>query len=162
LPLTEAQMLEKTGGRSPQFAPRDDESAESCAANQQEGEEYLQVVLAESGATRVSGEDLGTVPDYVRPSLQALGIAGFKIPQWEMKNEQIIRGENYERLAVATYATHDHQPLRQLWAEAYDKSSPAAEQARADLLKIAQFASIEPREALDYMRDFYPAIIDAL
>jgi 4-alpha-glucanotransferase len=57
LPLTQAQMLEKTRGRSPHFAPRNDESAENCAANQQEGEEYLQVVLAESGATRVVGDD---------------------------------------------------------------------------------------------------------
>ena len=31
---------------------------------------------------RVIGEDLGTVPDYVRPNLRSLGIAGFKIPQW--------------------------------------------------------------------------------
>ena len=162
LPLNWEEMLQRTGGRKPHFAPRDDSTIENSEANRREGEAYLRVVLEESGSTRVSGEDLGTVPDYVRPSLQALGIAGFKIPQWEMKNEQIIRGENYERLAVATYATHDPQPLRQLWAEAYDKSSPAAEQARADLLKIAQFASIEPREALDYMRDFYPAIMDAL
>ncbi len=48
-----------------------------------EGEEYLRVVLEEAGATRVVGEDLGTVPDYVRPSMRSLGIAGFKIPQWE-------------------------------------------------------------------------------
>jgi 4-alpha-glucanotransferase len=135
---------------------------ENCEANRRDGEAYLRVVLKESGSTRVIGEDLGTVPDYVRPNLQSLGIAGFKIPQWEAKNEQIIRGENYERLSVATYATHDHKPIRQLWAEVQDKSSPVAEQARADLIKIAQFASIEPREELDYMRDFYPAIMGAL
>ena len=77
-------MLEKTGGRAPHFAPQDDETPENCEANRREGEEYLRVVLEESGATRVVGEDLGTVPKYVRPSLQSLGIAGFKIPQWEI------------------------------------------------------------------------------
>ena len=30
-----------------------------------------------------SGKTRGTVPDYVRPNLTALGIAGFKIPIWE-------------------------------------------------------------------------------
>ena len=162
LPLSWEQMLERTGGRKPHFAPRDDSTIENCEANRRDGEAYLRVVLEESGSTRVTGEDLGTVPDYVRPNLQSLGIAGFKIPQWEVKNGQVIRGENYERLSVTTYATHDHQPIRQLWAEAQDKSSPAAEQARVDLFKIAQFASIEPREGLDYMRDFYPAIMEAL
>ena len=155
-------MLERTGGRKPHFAPRDDSTVENCEANRRDGEAYLRVVLEESGSTRVTGEDLGTVPDYVRPNLQSLGIAGFKIPQWEVKDEQIIRGEDYGRLSVATYATHDHKPIRQLWAEAEDKSSPTAEQARADLIRIAQFASIELREGLDYMRDFYPAITDAL
>ena len=162
LPLTQAQMLEKTRGRSPHFAPRDDESAENCAANQQEGEEYLQVVLAESGATRVVGEDLGTVPRYVRPSLRSLGIAGFKIPQWEFLHGRMTPGSEFERLSVTTYATHDHKPIRQLWTEALDEKAPTSEQAREDLLKIAQFAGITPREGLEYERDFYPAIMKAL
>ena len=69
------------GNRS--FAPRDDRTWENCEANKREGEEYLRAVIEEAGATRVVGEDLGTVPDYVRPSLRSLGVAGFKIPQWE-------------------------------------------------------------------------------
>jgi 4-alpha-glucanotransferase len=162
LPLTQAQMLEKTGGRAPHFAPRDDESAENCAANQQEGEEYLQVVIKESGATRVVGEDLGTVPKYVRPSLRSLGIAGFKIPQWEFLDGQMTPGNEFERLSVTTYATHDHKPIRELWAEAFDEKAPTREQAREDLLKIAQFSGIAPREGLEYERDFYPAMMRAL
>ncbi len=162
LPLTQEQMLEKTGGRAPHFAPRNDETPENCEANKSEGEEYLRVVLEESGATRVAGEDLGTVPEYVRPSLQSLDIAGFKIPQWEVYDGVVARGENYERLSVATYATHDHKPVRDLWAEAHDKGAPTQEQAAEDLRKIARFASIEPREGLEYDRDFYPAIMRAL
>jgi 4-alpha-glucanotransferase len=162
LPLMVAQMLEKTGGRAPHFAPRDDDTAENCAANQREGEEYLRMVLAESGSTRVIGEDLGTVPKYVRPSLQSLGIAGFKIPQWEFLHGRMTPGSEFEHLSVTTYATHDHKPIRQLWAEALDETSPTRGQARDDLLKIAQFAGIAPREGLDYERDFYPAIMSAL
>jgi 4-alpha-glucanotransferase len=162
LPLTQEQMLEKTRGRAPHFAPRDDETPENCAANKREGEEYLRVVLEESGGTRVVGEDLGTVPNYVRPSLQSLGIAGFKIPQWEVYDDVVVSGKDYEPLSVATYATHDHKPVRELWLEAHDENAPTREQAADDLRKIARFASIEPREGLEYDRDFYPAMVRAL
>src|SRR5205823_5044629 len=72
LPLEWKQMLERTGGRAPHFHPRDDLSPDNCQANRREGEEYLRAVLEESGDARVIGEDLGTVPDYVRPSLRSL------------------------------------------------------------------------------------------
>jgi 4-alpha-glucanotransferase len=49
-----------------------------------------------------------------------------------------------------------------LWREVFDKNSPTREQARGDLLKIAQFAGIVPREGLEYERDFYPAMMSAL
>ena len=162
LPLDREQMLLRTGGREPHFVPRDDSIRENCEANRRDGEEYLRALLEESGATRIAGEDLGTVPDYVRPNLRSLGIAGFKIPQWEVKNEQVVSGAAYERVSIATYATHDHKPIRQLWAEAQDENSPTREQARTDLLKMAQFASIEPREGLDYLRDFFPPLMRAL
>ena len=93
LPLDQHQMLERTGGRAPHFVPRDDDTPEHREANKREGEEYLRVILDEAGAARVAGEDLGVVPDYVRPSLRSLGIAGFKIPQWEMRDGMIIPGE---------------------------------------------------------------------
>ena len=70
LPLDQHQMLERTGGRAPHFVPRDDDTPENSEANRREGEEYLRVVLEEAGAARVVGEDLGVVPDYVRPSLR--------------------------------------------------------------------------------------------
>ena len=110
------------------------------------------------------GEDLGTVPDYVRPSLQSLGIAGFKIPYWENDpNNRSISGTEYERLSVATFATHDHKPLRALWEEAWKNSTNFAAQARFDLAKIAEFAGISvPNENLNFEKDFYPFIFDAL
>jgi 4-alpha-glucanotransferase len=162
LPLDWNAMLAKTGGRWPHFMPRDDEKSANAEANRREGEEYLRMVLAESETTRVVGEDLGTVPKYVRPSLQSLGIAGFKIPQWEFFHGRMTAGSEFEHLSVTTYATHDHKPIRQLWMEALDETSPTREQAREDLLKIAQFAGIAPREGLEYERDFYPAMMNAL
>jgi 4-alpha-glucanotransferase len=164
LVLDEHQMLQRTGGRAPHFVPRDDETPQNREANKREGEEYLRVVLEEAGDARVIGEDLGVVPDYVRPNLRSLGIAGFKIPPWEMQDGMIIPGERYERLSVATYATHDHEPIRALWNEAFSEpASSIGEQARATLEKIASFAGLNSRiDELDFEKDFYPAIMEAL
>jgi len=164
LPLDEHQMLERTGGRAPHFIRRDDNTPENREANKREGEQYLRVVLEEAGGTRVIGEDLGVVPDYVRPNLRSLGIAGFKIPQWEGHDGMIIRGNRYDRLSVATYATHDHEPIRALWDEAFERpASDAGEQARETLEKIALFAGLNSKmDALDFEKDFYPAIMNAL
>jgi 4-alpha-glucanotransferase len=164
LPLDQNQMLELTGGRAPHFVPRDDDTLENSEANKRDGEEYLRAVMEEAGAARVVGEDLGVVPDYVRPNLRSLGIAGFKIPQWEIRDGMIIPGERYERLSVATYATHDHEPIRTFWEEALElSSSETGQQGRATLDKIALFAGMHSKiDELDYEKDFYPAVMDAL
>ena len=161
LPLDQHQMLERTSGRAPHFVPRNDDTPESREANKSEGEEYLRVVMAEAGAARVAGEDLGVVPDYVRPNLGYLGIGGFKIPQWETRDGMIIPGEMYDRLSVATYATHDHEPIRALWDDAFNPET--GEHARATLEKIALFSGLNPKiDQLDYEKDFYPAVMNAL
>src|SRR2546428_3750606 len=163
LPLDWNQMLERTHGRAPHFAPRNDETLKNCEANRREGAEYLRVVLEEAGVTRVIGEDLGTVPDYVRPHLRSLGIAGFKIPQWEVRHERVTSGGEYERLSVATYATHDHKPIRALWEEAFEHPTSTSEQAKFDLAKIASFAGFDPGiDRIDFKKDFYPAMMEAL
>jgi len=159
------EMLKRTGGCAPQFVPRDDKTLENCEANKREGEEYLRIVLEEAGATRVIGEDLGAVPDYVRPSMRSLGVAGFKIPQWETNGPRVTPGDKYERLSVATYATHDHKPIRALWEEALARAIPntQTEQARLELEKIALFAGLDSGiETYDFEKDYYPAIMEAL
>ena len=163
LDLEWEQMFRKTGGRGPHFHPRDDSTTENCYVNCREGEEYLRIVVNEAGQGRVIGEDLGTVPDYVRPSLRSLGIAGFKIPQWEFYHGRVTPGSEYERLSVATYATHDHPPIRAMWEEAFHGGDDSADQARSDLEKIATFAGFQPTgDQLDFEQDFYPAIMRAL
>ncbi|MEQ1860285.1 MAG: 4-alpha-glucanotransferase [Chthoniobacteraceae bacterium] len=116
LPLTEEEAGELTGGKLPHFTPHEDDTDEHKAANCAQGEELLRVLIDECGENRLIGEDLGVVPDYVRPCLARLGIAGFKIPQWECEPDgRLIDGAKYERLSLATYATHDHEPLRAMW-----------------------------------------------
>jgi 4-alpha-glucanotransferase len=164
LPLDQHQMLERTGRRAPHFIPRNDDTPENREANRRAGEEYLRVVLQEAGAARVAGEDLGVVPEYVRPNLQYLGIAGFKIPQWETRDAMIIPGEMYDRLSVATYATHDHEPIRALWDDAIEHAnSETGQQARGTIEKIALFSGLNSDiDRFDYENDFYPAVMHAL
>jgi 4-alpha-glucanotransferase len=156
-------MLEQTGGRAPHFIPRDDQTPENCEANKRDGEEYLRIVLEEAGSKCVIGEDLGMVPEYMRPDLHSLGIAGFKIPQWEVRDGAITPGDKYEQLSVATYATHDHKPVRALWEEVFEHPTATSEQSRFDLAKIAVFAGFQPTiDQIHFEKDFYPAIMEAL
>ena len=164
LPLGWDEMLARTGGEFPHYVPRDDGNGENAEANRREGEEYLRVVLEEAGGTRVVGEDLGTVPGYVRPSLHSLGIAGFKIPQWEhFDGGPVTRGRDYEPWSVATYATHDHKPIRAMWDEAFSQQTDSSEQARGEIARIAEFTGIAvPDGQSDYDRDFYGPVLAAL
>lgn len=118
LPLSHDEARARTGGDLPHFTPRDDSTPENREANRRDGDEYLRALLEEVGEHRLVGEDLGVVPDYVRPNLTSLGIAGFKIPQWERQpNWHLVRGCDYQRLSVTTYATHDHLPIAAMWEQ---------------------------------------------
>jgi len=64
---------------------------------------------------------------------------------------------------VATYATHDHKPLRAMWEDAFEQTTPDTELARQDLGKIAQFAAVTGADGtLDFDRDFYGPVMEAL
>lgn len=140
LPLSADEARARTGGRLPGFKPRGDDTHEERQANHAGGEELLRMVLDAAGDTRLIGEDLGTVPDYVRPSLTALGIAGFKIPIWEPDHRTggLLPGSDYARLSLATYGTHDHEPLLAFWNRW--RQSPPHE--RHELAKLAHYAGI--------------------
>ncbi len=76
---------------------------------------------------------------------------------------EITLGNTYDRLSVATYATHDHKPVRALWDEVFEHSTPTSEQSRFDLTKIAVFAGFQPTiDQVDFEKDFYPAMMEAL
>ncbi|MEI6712636.1 MAG: 4-alpha-glucanotransferase [Verrucomicrobiota bacterium] len=114
--LSEDQARERTGGELPHFIVNSDDTDEHRWANRVHGETILRVLLEETGPYRLIAEDLGTVPDYVRPSLQSMEIAGFKVPMWEKDwDTSLVASQNYEPLSVSTYATHDHEPLRSMW-----------------------------------------------
>ena len=120
LPLTEAEAAAKTGGRLPGFKQFPDDTPEHKAANQAQGEELLRMVLEASGETTVVAEDLGVVPDYVRPTLVKLSIPGFRIPTlFREADGSYWDPKKYPRLSLAQPTTHDHPPLAAAWAECW-------------------------------------------
>jgi 4-alpha-glucanotransferase len=115
LNLTEEEAEEVTGGRLPGFKPRSDEKPDWAKANSKEGQALLEVVMDAAGNAGVVAEDLGgMVPPYVHPTLQKLGIPGFTIPYWERdpKTEELKESKSLPELSLATYATHDHEPIK--------------------------------------------------
>lgn len=173
LPLTEDEAKELTAGRLPHFTPHEDDTPEHKAANLAQGEELLKALLEECGANRLVGEDLGVVPDYVRPCLQRLGIAGFKVPQWEEKKTGgLIEGEDYERLSLAAYATHDHDPIRSMWdnwmaaIEAAEHGPattyPARDKAWRECRALAEWCGFDVPRILPWSDEIHASLLRAL
>lgn len=120
LPLSEDEAAARCGGRRPGFRPRPDDTPENRRANLIQGGYLLRRLLQAAPGLKVIGEDLGCVPDYVRPDLSRLRIAGFKIPHWEIDAQQrIVKGDTYNPCSFATYATHDFPPICNDWNDWY-------------------------------------------
>jgi 4-alpha-glucanotransferase len=161
LPLDVEAAQAHTNGRLPQFLPHPDDTPEHCQSNRESGERYLRAVLEEAGPGKVVGEDLGVVPDYVRPSLAELGIAGYKVPQWEKGNdERFIEGSEYARFSVATYGTHDHEPLRKQWEDM--QRAPPQDPAVADTFRHWREYAQLPTDQATTFEDAHPALLRAL
>ncbi len=131
LNLTADEAAARCGGRRPGFRPRPDWTEEDRRLNLMQGDHLLTQLLKAAPGALVIGEDLGCVPDYVRPDLSRLRIAGFKIPHWEIdEHEHIIKGDSYNPCSFATYATHDFPPLCNDWNEWYGYVKAAQEAAK--------------------------------
>ncbi len=173
LPLTEEEAKARTGGDLPHFVPSPDDTAAHKAANCAQGEEFLKVLLEECGQFRLIGEDLGVVPDYVRPCLTRLGIGGFKIPYWENDPEgRLIAGKDYPRLSVTTYATHDFEPIRASWEswmekiEAAEHGGPETHAARDnawnEVRRLAGWAGLDVPKMTPYTDEIYETLLRTL
>ncbi|MFZ5806020.1 MAG: 4-alpha-glucanotransferase [Verrucomicrobiota bacterium] len=159
-------------GDLPKFIPYDDKVKEQAELNQKHGEELLQMVLQAAGDATVIGEDLGMVPDYVRPSLTKIGISGFKIPIFEKEwNGEYKKPEEYPALSVTTLSTHDHETMLGFWESWWkkfeegeklkakgkgDKSSlEEAEKASWEVYRTQRFAWLDDRAML---REYEPQV----
>lgn len=116
LGLSHEQAAEITGGRLPRWFLRPDDTVENKAANRADGDVRLRAILEAAADAEVIAEDLGWVPEYVRPHLTDLDIAGFRIPHWDC-NEfgHPTPGNCFPENSLATYSTHDHDPVNGIW-----------------------------------------------
>ena len=146
---TEAKKL--TSGQLPHFYPRADDSISDKAKNLMDGDMYLKAILEAANGYEVVGEDLGCVPDYVRPHLMELGIAGFKVCHWETNTHgDAQQPEEHPDCAFATFTTHDHPPIHSMWEELRFNIASGCESSGDGLKIISQYAGLPVMAADEY------------
>ena len=164
LDVSEEEAWKLADGKLPGWAPRPDDTEENKEANRADGDVRLRAVLAAADGADVVGEDLGCVPDYVRPHLASLGIEGFRIPHWDCDAEDhVLPGSAIPECSFATYATHDHETMSTLWNAcrhtARDPQAADGERmgAHRNLRLMAEFARI-PVSAPDAWPEYGDAV----
>ncbi|MDB4939350.1 MAG: hypothetical protein JWP87_6322 [Labilithrix sp.] len=82
------------------------------------GEKVLRAMLEAAGPGSVIAEDLGVIPPFVRETMTRLGMPGYKVLPWE-KDEHFRPRDprEFPELSVATWSTHDTQPITAWWEE---------------------------------------------
>lgn len=128
----------------PPFFDPDDEPTQRAL-----GEAIIGVFKA-CGAELIA-EDLGTVPDFVRESITALGVPGFKVLRWErhghLPGEPFIDPATFPELSVATTGTHDIDPL------AAELTPEEVDEALADLMGSGSYLALVPLQDVFAWRD---------
>jgi len=90
-------------------------------------------VLGATGA-RVTAEDLGVIPQFVRETLADLDIHGYKVLRWEREwdvdGKPFRNPAQYAACSVATSGTHDTETLAEWW----DAAPPDERRAAAAIV----------------------------
>lgn len=109
----------------------------------------------------VIGEDLGTVPDGFRETMEAANVFSYRVLYFERRNDAFLPPAAYPRLALACISTHDLAPLAGWWqgtdiqlreeAGTQDATSTARDlksraEERIDLLVALRKANLIPHE----------------
>lgn len=166
LELNHEEAKKLTFGELPHFHPRADDSMTNKAMNLMDGDVYLKAVLEAAQGYEVVGEDLGCVPDYVRPHLMELGIAGFKICHWETNMfGDAQKPHEHPDCSFATYGTHDHPSIRSMWEELRHNIANGCEGSGDGLKIISQYADLpvmDDKRYPEYNSVIKWALIEAL
>ena len=143
------RMYVLASGRPPEFVPAT--TAEQLAR----GERLLTVIREAAGATEVIGEDLGSVPDYVRRSLARLGVPGYCVLRWEHAGAVFRDPATYPVDSVATSGTHDTSSLATWWESELDDAG------RRGLAATPGFASLSKTQPT-FTATVHAALLDGL
>ncbi|HVV49998.1 MAG TPA: 4-alpha-glucanotransferase [Polyangia bacterium] len=120
-------------GRTTGFTPADEPTQIAL------GEEIMRVM---NRWGEVIAEDLGTVPPFLRPSLEKVGVPGYRVLRWEKDGETYRDPAAWPPTSVATNATHDTDTT----AAWYDALPP---EERERLRQIPALKSIDPGKPFD-------------
>lgn len=98
-------------GDTPFFVPAGEDE------QRQLGEQVVDAFA--SGGAALIAEDLGTIPDFVRASLQHLRLPGYKVLRWERDwhtaGQPFHDPAGYAATSLATTGTHDTDMLADWW-----------------------------------------------
>ena len=106
------------------------------------------------------------VPEYVPPTLEKLGIPGFRIPMLFREHDGTYADpKRYPRLSLAQPATHDHTPIALLWNDCWTNidAGESVDHNRAELRRMMQFAGLgheePPREFNSRVHEAFTRVV---
>ena len=124
------------------------------AAQLENGERALEIF---SRGARVIAEDLGTVPDFVRTSLEEIEIPGYRVLRWERHwhdpGQPFRDPGKWPAVSVATTGTHDTDSLAD-WFESM------TEEERTAFLELPELAPLRARGATRFDDEVRDAILE--
>jgi 4-alpha-glucanotransferase len=138
-------------GDTPFFVPADEPDQRAL------GEAVIEA-FADAGAALIA-EDLGTIPDFVRASLESLRLPGYKVLRWErdwhVKGQPFHDPANYAPASLATTGTHDTDMLADWW-----DTAPLEERTALLAIPSLRASGVTPAQAFD--DDVRDALIEVL
>ena len=123
------------------------------------GEKALNAIVeaAASVGASIVAEDLGTIPPFVRASLETLGIPGYKVLCWEKDFDVFREPSTFPRCSLATSGTHDTDALATWW------ESLGFDERRHALSEIPALRAIAGERDVDrFTPKVHDALLDAL
>lgn len=105
---------------APGFVPPDP------AAQRALGEAVLAVIQDAAPDLRLTAEDLGDVPDFVREVLAARRLPGYRVMRWEWDGGVPRDPRGFPACSVATWGTHDTSSLATWWSAELDDAGRVA------------------------------------
>ncbi|HVO20811.1 MAG TPA: 4-alpha-glucanotransferase [Anaeromyxobacter sp.] len=120
------------------------------------GEAVLRIC---SEGARVVAEDLGVVPDFVRESLTALAIPGYRVQRWEKNwkegGDAFLDPAEWPALSLATTGTHDTDAVAD-WYEGLK------EEERTQLLELPGLAELRERVPTGFDEQVRDALLETV
>jgi len=127
------------------------------------GETLIEIFAAAESRPELIAEDLGSIPPFVRASMERLNLPGLKVlrweRQWDREGQPQIDPQDFPERSVATTGTHDIEPLAATPEGATEESRAAILQS---LLAAASCLTLIPLQDVFGWPDRIntPAVVD--